>query len=256
MLDSMTYAGRTSPRWTRCDDVDVVEGGVRPARSTSPGGRGRPRRSLRRRLAQRQLPRRPVAVHRHQHDGHLPGLIEAVRRHDKRLHHISTDEVYGDLGLDDPAKFSEDNPGQPLQPLLGVQGQRRPPVSRVDPVPHGSRRPSRTAPTTTARASTSRSSSPAGHRTSSRASGPSSTAAAPTCATGSTSTTTTTRSWTIIEQGRMGETYLIGADGEVSNRDVVRSSSELGRGPDCVRPRDRPCGARPALRHRRVPASS
>ena len=34
-------------------------------------------------------------------------LIQAVRRHDKRLHHISTDEVYGDLELDDPAKFTE-----------------------------------------------------------------------------------------------------------------------------------------------------
>ena len=34
-------------------------------------------------------------------------MIQAVCRHDKRLHHISTDEVYGDLELDDPAKFSE-----------------------------------------------------------------------------------------------------------------------------------------------------
>jgi dTDP-glucose 4,6-dehydratase len=29
-------------------------------------------------------------------------LLEAVRRHGTRLHHISTDEVYGDLELDDP----------------------------------------------------------------------------------------------------------------------------------------------------------
>ncbi|MFP5348184.1 MAG: GDP-mannose 4,6-dehydratase, partial [Actinomycetes bacterium] len=29
-------------------------------------------------------------------------LLEAVRRHGVRLHHISTDEVYGDLELDDP----------------------------------------------------------------------------------------------------------------------------------------------------------
>ncbi|HEY0215321.1 MAG TPA: GDP-mannose 4,6-dehydratase, partial [Cellulomonas sp.] len=33
-------------------------------------------------------------------------LLEAVRRHDVRYHHISTDEVYGDLELDDPAKFT------------------------------------------------------------------------------------------------------------------------------------------------------
>lgn len=30
-------------------------------------------------------------------------LLEAVRRHNVRFHHISTDEVYGDLELDDPA---------------------------------------------------------------------------------------------------------------------------------------------------------
>ena len=30
-------------------------------------------------------------------------LLEAVRRHDVRFHHVSTDEVYGDLELDDPA---------------------------------------------------------------------------------------------------------------------------------------------------------
>lgn len=37
-------------------------------------------------------------------------ILEAVRKHDKRLHHISTDEVYGDLELDDPAKFTENTP--------------------------------------------------------------------------------------------------------------------------------------------------
>lgn len=34
-------------------------------------------------------------------------ILEAVRKHDKRFHHISTDEVYGDLELDDPHKFTE-----------------------------------------------------------------------------------------------------------------------------------------------------
>src|SRR6476646_868058 len=29
-------------------------------------------------------------------------LLEAVRKHGARLHHVSTDEVYGDLELDDP----------------------------------------------------------------------------------------------------------------------------------------------------------
>ena len=37
-------------------------------------------------------------------------ILEAVRKHNKRLHHISTDEVYGDLELNDPHKFTETTP--------------------------------------------------------------------------------------------------------------------------------------------------
>lgn len=34
-------------------------------------------------------------------------ILEAIRKHGKKLHHISTDEVYGDLELDDPSKFTD-----------------------------------------------------------------------------------------------------------------------------------------------------
>lgn len=37
-------------------------------------------------------------------------ILETIRKHNKRLHHISTDEVYGDLELNDPAKFTETTP--------------------------------------------------------------------------------------------------------------------------------------------------
>ncbi len=43
-------------------------------------------------------------------------LLEAVRKHDKRFHHVSTDEVYGDLELDDPKRFTEDTPYNPSSP--------------------------------------------------------------------------------------------------------------------------------------------
>jgi dTDP-glucose 4,6-dehydratase len=43
-------------------------------------------------------------------------LLEAARRHDNRLHHVSTDEVYGDLALDDPKRFTEDTPYNPSSP--------------------------------------------------------------------------------------------------------------------------------------------
>jgi dTDP-glucose 4,6-dehydratase len=43
-------------------------------------------------------------------------ILEAVRKHGKRLHHISTDEVYGDLELDDPNKFTAKTPYNPSSP--------------------------------------------------------------------------------------------------------------------------------------------
>ena len=43
-------------------------------------------------------------------------LLEAARKHGKRFHHVSTDEVYGDLELDDPAKFTETTPYNPCMP--------------------------------------------------------------------------------------------------------------------------------------------
>lgn len=43
-------------------------------------------------------------------------ILEAIRTHDKRLHHISTDEVYGDLELNVPEKFTPDSPYKPSSP--------------------------------------------------------------------------------------------------------------------------------------------
>ncbi|MDY0911239.1 dTDP-glucose 4,6-dehydratase [Rathayibacter festucae] len=48
-------------------------------------------------------------------------LLQAVRKHDVRYHHISTDEVYGDLELDDPAKFTEQTPYNPSSPYSSTK---------------------------------------------------------------------------------------------------------------------------------------
>ncbi|WP_332643749.1 dTDP-glucose 4,6-dehydratase [Aeromicrobium sp.] len=48
-------------------------------------------------------------------------LLEAVRKHDVRFHHISTDEVYGDLDLDDPARFTETTPYNPSSPYSATK---------------------------------------------------------------------------------------------------------------------------------------
>jgi dTDP-glucose 4,6-dehydratase len=48
-------------------------------------------------------------------------LLEAARRHGTRFHHISTDEVYGDLELDDPARFTESTPYNPSSPYSSTK---------------------------------------------------------------------------------------------------------------------------------------
>ena len=48
-------------------------------------------------------------------------LLEACRKYGKRLHHVSTDEVYGDLALDDPARFTEETPYHPSSPYSSTK---------------------------------------------------------------------------------------------------------------------------------------
>ena len=48
-------------------------------------------------------------------------LLEAARKHNTRLHHISTDEVYGDLELDDPQRFTESTPYNPSSPYSSTK---------------------------------------------------------------------------------------------------------------------------------------
>ncbi len=48
-------------------------------------------------------------------------LLEAARRYKVRFHHVSTDEVYGDLALDDPARFTEETPYRPSSPYSSTK---------------------------------------------------------------------------------------------------------------------------------------
>ena len=48
-------------------------------------------------------------------------LLEAVRKHGVRYHHVSTDEVYGDLALDGPARFTEGSPYRPSSPCSSTK---------------------------------------------------------------------------------------------------------------------------------------
>ena len=48
-------------------------------------------------------------------------LLEAVRKHKRRLHHVSTDEVFGDLPLNGLEKFSESTPYNPSSPYSSTK---------------------------------------------------------------------------------------------------------------------------------------
>ena len=48
-------------------------------------------------------------------------LLEAARKYGIRYHHVSTDEVYGDLALYDPERFTESTPYKPSSPYSSTK---------------------------------------------------------------------------------------------------------------------------------------
>lgn len=48
-------------------------------------------------------------------------LLEAVRHHGVRLHHVSTDEVFGDLQLDEERRFTEETAYRPSSPYSATK---------------------------------------------------------------------------------------------------------------------------------------
>lgn len=168
-------------------------------------------------------------------------ILEAVRAHGKRLHHISTDEVYGDLELDDPQKFTEQTPYNPSSPYsstkagsdllvrawvrsFGVQATISNCSNNYGPYQHVEKFIPRQITEILE-----------GRRPKLYGAGEN------------------VRDWihtedhssavlTILEKGVIGETYLIGADGEKDNKTVVeRILSLMGKDPhDYEHVADRP----------------
>ena len=116
VLDALTYAGNRASLAPVADEIDFVEGSI--ADPT---------------LVDRLVADTDLVVHfaaESHNDNSLDNpwpfveanivgtyhLLEAVRRHGKRIHHVSTDEVYGDLELDDPDRFTETTPVNPSSP--------------------------------------------------------------------------------------------------------------------------------------------
>ncbi|WP_077490080.1 dTDP-glucose 4,6-dehydratase [Sinomonas mesophila] len=159
-------------------------------------------------------------------------LIEAARKQGKRFHHISTDEVYGDLELDDPERFTEQTPYNPSSPYsstkagsdllvrawvrsFGLQATISNCSNNYGPYQHVEKFIPRQITNVID-----------GVRPKLYGKGEN------------------VRDWihandhssavlTILEKGAIGETYLIGADGEKNNKDVVELIlTEMGQAAD------------------------
>ncbi len=153
-------------------------------------------------------------------------LLEAARKHDVRFHHISTDEVYGDLALDDPARFTEDTPYRPSSPYSASKASSD----------HLVRAWVRTYGLRATISNCSNNYGPYQHvekfiprQITSIMEG----ARPKLYGTGENvrdwiHTEDHSRAvWAILTRGRIGETYLIGADGEMSNITVLRMILQL-----------------------------
>jgi len=127
-------------------------------------------------------------------------LLEAVRKYGIRYHHVSTDEVYGDLALDDPAKFTEETPYHPSSPYSSTKASS-------DMLVRAWTRTYGLRTTISGKGENVRDWIHTEDHSSAV--------------------------WDILTKGRMGETYLIGADGEKNNITVLRMILEaMGRDPD------------------------
>jgi dTDP-glucose 4,6-dehydratase len=148
-------------------------------------------------------------------------LLEAVRRHGTRLHHVSTDEVYGELELDDPTRFTEATPYNPSSPYsaskagsdhlvrawvrsFGVRATISNCSNNYGPWQHVEKFIPRQITNVLDGGRPKLYGAGLNVRDWIHADDHSSAV------------------WTILRRGTPGETYLIGADGERSNLDVVR----------------------------------
>ncbi len=153
-------------------------------------------------------------------------ILEAVRKHGARLHHISTDEVYGDLELDDPAKFTPETPYNPSSPYsstkagsdllvrawvrsFGITATISNCSNNYGPYQHIEKFIPRQI--TNVLSDLKPKLYGAGENVRDWIHVDDHNAAV----------------WTIIDKGRPGETYLIGADGERNNKDVLELILEL-----------------------------
>jgi dTDP-glucose 4,6-dehydratase len=159
-------------------------------------------------------------------------LLQVARAHDVRFHHISTDEVYGDLALDEPRRFRPDDSYRPSSPYsstkassdllvrawvrtYGVRATISNCSNNYGPYQHVEKFIPRQITNVIDGERPKLYGDGRNVRDWIHAEDHSSAV------------------WKILMEGRIGETYLIGANGERSNVDVLRAILErMGKDPD------------------------
>lgn len=159
-------------------------------------------------------------------------LLEAVRRCGARYHHVSTDEVFGDLALDDPSRFTENSLYRPSSPYSSSKAASDLLV----------RAWTRTYGLRATVSNCSNNYGPYQHvekfiprQITNIIDGvrPKLYGAGTNVRDWVNVEDHSSAVWAILTRGQVGETYLIGADGERSNIDVLRMILEaMGRDPD------------------------
>ena len=232
VLDALTYAGTKASLDGVLDKITFVEGDIADAE-----------------LVDRLVGEADLVVHfaaESHNDNSLANpwpfvqtnligtytLLEAVRKHNVRYHHVSTDEVYGDLELDDPERFSESTPYNPSSPYsstkagsdllvrawvrsFGVQATISNCSNNYGPRQHVEKFIPRQITNVID-----------GVR-------PKLYGAGLNVRDWIHVDNHNTGVWAIIDRGQIGETYLIGADGEVNNVTVIRDILEaMGKDPN------------------------
>ncbi len=121
VLDALTYAGKKSNLDTVKDKIKFIQGNICDEK-----------------LVDKLVSENDLVVHfaaESHNDNSLLGpeifvqtnvvgtlkILEAVRKYGKRLHHISTDEVFGDLDFDDPHKFTVETAYNPSSPYSATK---------------------------------------------------------------------------------------------------------------------------------------
>ena len=232
VLDALTYAGTKASLDGVLDKITFVEGDIADAE-----------------LVDRLVGEADLVVHfaaESHNDNSLANpwpfvqtnligtytLLEAVRKHNVRYHHVSTDEVYGDLELEDPERFSESTPYNPSSPYsstkagsdllvrawvrsFGVQATISNCSNNYGPRQHVEKFIPRQITNVID-----------GVR-------PKLYGAGLNVRDWIHVDDHNTGVWAIIDRGQIGETYLIGADGEVNNVTVIRDILEaMGKDPN------------------------